>query len=1120
MSDETLQLLTPEELVTITGQDEDLLRPSDDNDQQAWLATFLRLLAGEHTYTTAIEAAIEQKRVHHAFNLASSATERGLSLPKAIDASLHAAWQTWHSDFKSEIDDAKALLALVPEHEEMNELRDQYAAVLQEISAPSNLPGDSEGWRSCLESREQVAQLTGDLAALIDVTQEDTTQTLEQLRTQASQAWSVVLERLAQQQFLDGQPDAELLRALPDLVLQRQIEPLEQIARGEEPSLPSVRRSIPSQELRKARAALDNVGRNLSYIDINKLATLPQDSDESQVQRSWSPTLTKPEQKTPNDGQTLTTLNDVRKLNKRLSALVSYEQAATRWLSYAEKTTDGPIQALVQAWAFNCTGWDRIQRVRPRDATKNFEKVLNLVTTHWSVNDISDLLRHSLHGLVITKSWDRANSCAQLTNRNLTEVLAEWSNSLQSPVEWLAANGELDALSRVWAEIDNEEQATYLLDELKAYTPNAEPLMTECAETLLGARYLGRDPGRTIKRIALFVEGYNDTQEILETLLDIAEAVSRNRETRKPADQNAARHLITKLEKLLGESDLHESDLRDFSKALPEQLKLLIGGDTKYGAPNLRLRPLENVYYPDETRYGLLPILVINSSANAYASGYSLQVSCREQDGFEPAKFVTSASSESEDLTIPTLNAGSSHELVFRLELAPQLLARGVKSINFLLTIRSSSGTILELEADIEVRAGYHNRRDTHINPYVVGSILRADSGSFVGREQQLEQVRNSILGREDEKTPLVVGIRRIGKSSFVERLSAEEDVNFRFTCIKRDVSNLPDAANSVDFLMELASEIRDAAVESAKVDRKTKVETLQHQFNFHREEFKKNPFRAFEKFVDALDKRSETKRVLVILDEFDKMVAVAERTKKRQLETTTPLRADEAFLPEVIATLRSVMIRPNCRLRLILAGTPDLLKTQYDDRIFGSCLPVRLELFTPIEAKKVIDRASDSYGVLPVARDKLIRATGSQPYLLQISCYYLFSRMKTSGRVVATEFDVNEVLQSKLLPQSEYFTSYLDLAGGEEDRSVLQAVARAEKRLTERNATRQYVSTSEVSRQLQQIGQKFSIAMLEEKLHRLSSDRDRPLLKEDKRYGFRSTIGLLGDYILSENYL
>ena len=180
-------------------------------------------------------------------------------------------------------------------------------------------------------------------------------------------------------------------------------------------------------------------------------------------------------------------------------------------------------------------------------------------------------------------------------------------------------------------------------------------------------------------------------------------------------------------------------------------------------------------------------------------------------------------------------------------------------------------------------------------------------------------------------------------------------------------------------------------------------------------------------------------RRVLLIIDEVDKLLAIIKSGEERQ--TQGPLGPHHVLQPEVLGAIRKTLMKDGA-VRMVFAGLPTFLEAGYGDRLFGLFLPVHLKPFTEDEASRVVDASGGVLNLTRRAREYLFRATGLQPYLLNLVCYFLFAAAATSGRDLTTLSDVEEAIEDKLLSSESYFTDYMSLAGSAAP--VLRAVAAA----------------------------------------------------------------------------
>jgi len=319
-------------------------------------------------------------------------------------------------------------------------------------------------------------------------------------------------------------------------------------------------------------------------------------------------------------------------------------------------------------------------------------------------------------------------------------------------------------------------------------------------------------------------------------------------------------------------------------------------------------------------------------------------------------------------------------------------------------------------------------------------------------------------------------------------------------------LEDLPNTETSTKFLQRTASKIREAL--SSVVS--------QHQINalpFSREGFRADPYSAFEEFCSAIEAVGPPRGVLLILDEFDKLLSIAHATRERQESAVAPFSHDEALQPEVFGALRK-MIMGGRVIRVVVAGLPRLTRQSYDERFFGTLEPVPVAGFTDDEAKRVIAAASGTMRLLDDAERELLRATGAQPYLLQVVCHALFCAMISEGRDLVTLGDVRDVIDREVLPNQTYFTDFLSLLD-EQKRRVVRALARLHREAPWRG----FVSVGDIERELEAEGRAENdvLAVLEE----LKTD-ERPLVERapNNLTRFRLKIGLIGDQLLAGDQL
>jgi hypothetical protein len=241
-------------------------------------------------------------------------------------------------------------------------------------------------------------------------------------------------------------------------------------------------------------------------------------------------------------------------------------------------------------------------------------------------------------------------------------------------------------------------------------------------------------------------------------------------------------------------------------------------------------------------------------------------------------------------------------------------------------------------------------------------------------------------------------------------------------------------------------------------------------------------------------------------MDEFDKLLAIVESGKKRGAASDKPLRPDEVLQPEVFGALRAMIMRGRS-IRVLIAGLPRLLqRLGYEERFFGLFEPVRVAGFTSDEAKTVIAFAQATMRLTEPAETRVIRASGGQPYLLQLICNSLFIHMIDEGRDVVTERDIVDVIERYILPNETYFADFVSLLD-HRNLEIVKTVAR----LQRETPSRRFVTLAEIENALAPTG--IRTLDLRTLVSELTSE-DRPLLEQSKNGHLRLTIGLIVDHL------
>ena len=529
-----------------------------------------------------------------------------------------------------------------------------------------------------------------------------------------------------------------------------------------------------------------------------------------------------------------------------------------------------------------------------------------------------------------------------------------------------------------------------------------------------------------------------------------------------------------------------EAPIEEMVEHLPILLERLSGGPLSPDAEPSILA-LVKTLLPIERNSGVQIAVLVNNKGGAPLDNLALSITSTERADL----CIRFGDQSHQERFIGSLDPDASQEVVFALDV-PLALVHQVTEIKLKATLRTGTKILRDKEFTVAIRP--QDRRHTS-SPFTAGGAVSGEH--FIGRRKELNQLIGVLAG-DHVQTPLVVGIRRIGKTSLLKKMIESHEIDNRFIPIYWSVEDRPDSDTTVQFFIDFCKKVIDQLPQGVRP-----------QVPFSREELRRAPYAAFEAFTDALDALDLPKKILVVVDEFDRLLHLIRRTAERQA-TGAPLQPHEAFQPQVLGALRKVIMKGGV-LQMVFAGLPTILSAQYEDRLFGTLDAIELRGFSEEEASAVLDEAKDVFSVTPQARERLFAATGCQPYLLQLVCHQLFGRMIFSGRDQAAPFDIDEVIEEKILPHESYFTDYVSLVGANDD--LLRATAIAQREVMHRRA---FVSVNEIARVLQGQGYPTTVAQVKESLQQLLlSDRPLVVRAQNDTNRFRLIIGMLGEFLV-----
>ena len=299
---------------------------------------------------------------------------------------------------------------------------------------------------------------------------------------------------------------------------------------------------------------------------------------------------------------------------------------------------------------------------------------------------------------------------------------------------------------------------------------------------------------------------------------------------------------------------------------------------------------------------------------------------------------------------------------------------------------------------------------------YLPASALEPDlaGGLFRGREDIFRQIEDVVLAKQPQ-TLLLYGRRRVGKTSTLNYLPRR--ITPDVVPLKVDLQGVVTAQTLAGLAVQLATHAARAG------------QQLGVMLNMpNPADFQTDPFPALERWMDSVERTVGQKRILLCLDEYERLGEFVEAFNNR-----APLN----FLRYVIQNRR--------RWIILLSGSHllDELPGYWSDYLINT-RPIRVSYLEREAARSLIVSPVDGFPDIytPETVDAILEMTRCQPYLVQLACYEIVERLNHARRKRASPDDLQAVVPVMFERGSEYFREIWESLGDEE-RSILQRLAR-----------------------------------------------------------------------------
>lgn len=282
-------------------------------------------------------------------------------------------------------------------------------------------------------------------------------------------------------------------------------------------------------------------------------------------------------------------------------------------------------------------------------------------------------------------------------------------------------------------------------------------------------------------------------------------------------------------------------------------------------------------------------------------------------------------------------------------------------------------------------------------NPYVAGRPLRRGD-YFVGRQDILEFVRTNLMNRKYGTVLILFGERRCGKTSILHRL--EQEQSEKFVPIFFDMQSIGNRNISHLIFLLAKSIVQTLSQRTANLELPAESS------------FSVDAFSEMDTFLDSVESilRARNLTATLMIDEFEELESLAK---------------DHAQEYNLLGYLRSIVQRRET-FSFIFVGTQRLkhLASDYGSELFNLGKFRKVDVLSKEDAIELI--------TLPVrdrmiyeqdALDKILEATGHQPFLLQFVCEYIVNQANENRRAYVAVSEVNSVL-ARVIHECPYFDS------------------------------------------------------------------------------------------------
>lgn len=320
-------------------------------------------------------------------------------------------------------------------------------------------------------------------------------------------------------------------------------------------------------------------------------------------------------------------------------------------------------------------------------------------------------------------------------------------------------------------------------------------------------------------------------------------------------------------------------------------------------------------------------------------------------------------------------------------------------------------------------------------SPYIVGSPVERDEMLY-GRSGIIDRIRRQLGPTASANVVLLEGNRRTGKTSILKYLRKKDvlpgwiPVYCSFQDAEGDESRAGISTRNIYRLLArtIGWEIHDAGFDTwfpgEALPAAGRPFKLQFRDALDRAFAGDHPFETFEGYLAAATEAAQPRRILLMLDEFDKL----------QDGIDSGLTS-----PQVPENLRHLL--QHCRgVSAILTGSRRLkrMREEYWSVLFGLGHPIGISALPTEDARRLVtEPVANRLSYLPQARDRVVDLCAAQPFLVQSLCNRVFEMAAVSGERTITLAHVEDAAAG-MVRDNEHLRTLWDYAGTHRRRLVL----------------------------------------------------------------------------------